>query len=112
MKLIRIGLCVSALALALSCHANAQQSVQASAGTTQASSLNKKADRALRQRVLTALGKEKNLRASGITVQAHSGDILLEGWVPEASQIDQAVRVAQGVPGVTSVRNALTLSTF
>jgi hyperosmotically inducible periplasmic protein len=56
--------------------------------------------------------KEKNLRASGITVQAHSGDILLEGWVPEASQIDQAVRVAQGVPGVISVRNALTLSTF
>jgi hyperosmotically inducible periplasmic protein len=77
-----------------------------------ASSSSKKADRALRKRVLTALGKEKNLRAAGITVQAHGGAILLEGWVPESAQIDQATRVAQSVQGVTSVRNTLTLSTF
>jgi hyperosmotically inducible periplasmic protein len=122
MKLCRLGLCATAFALALSCHANAQDTAQAPASATMASSAmpasssNRKsdraADRALRKRVLTALGKDKNLRAAGITVQAHGGAVLLEGWVPESAQIDQATRVAQSVQGVTSVRNTLTLSTF
>jgi hyperosmotically inducible periplasmic protein len=72
----------------------------------------KAADRALRRRVLEALAKAKGLRASGITVRAHNGAVTLEGWVPEAAQIDQAARVAQDVPGVASVANTLTLSTF
>jgi osmotically-inducible protein OsmY len=45
-------------------------------------------------------------------VRARNGAILLEGWVPEEAQVEQATRVAQGVPGVASVQNALTLSTF
>lgn len=70
------------------------------------------ADRALRRRVLNAFAKAKGLRASGITVRATNGAVRLEGWVPEQAQIEQATRIAQGVPGVTSVNNALTLSTF
>lgn len=52
------------------------------------------------------------MRASGITVRVTSGDVLLEGWVPEQAQVDQATRVAQGVQGVKTVRNTLILSTF
>lgn len=72
----------------------------------------KSADRALRRRVLNAFAKAKGLRASGITVRAKDGAVILEGWVPEVAQIDQATRVAQAVPGVTAVKNTLTLSTF
>lgn len=84
--------------------------VAASVGATPASA--KAADRALRRRVLNALAKAKGLRASGITVRAVNGAVTLEGWVPEQVQIEQATRVAQGVAGVTSVNNTLTLSTF
>jgi osmotically-inducible protein OsmY len=121
MKLDRIAAIASgALVLAASFQVHAQRATQdhgaastvaeapnpASGATSQAD------DRALRRRVLTALGKAKGLRATGIAVRATDGDVLLEGWVPEQAQIDQAERVAQAVPGVRAVRNALTLSTF
>ncbi|KND57008.1 putative lipoprotein [Candidatus Paraburkholderia schumanniana] len=69
-------------------------------------------DRSLRRHVLTALAKAKGLRATGITVQAHGGAVVLEGWAPEEAQIDLATRIASNVQGVKSVRNLLTLSTF
>ncbi|BAN27054.1 BON domain-containing protein [Caballeronia insecticola] len=105
-----------ALVIAVSSFAHAQADGPASAtaeASKAASSVSSKAeDRALRRRVLTALGKAKGMRATGITVRAKGGAVLLEGWVPEEAQIEQATRVAQGVPGVQSVRNELTLSTF
>nr|WP_227875406.1 MULTISPECIES: BON domain-containing protein [Paraburkholderia] len=82
------------------------------AATPANSKAEKAADRALRRRVLNALGKAKGLRAAGITVRAHDGAVALQGWVPEQSQIEQATHVAEGVAGVTSVTNTLTLSTF
>ncbi len=33
----------------------------------------------------------------------------LQGSVPEQPQVDKATEVAQGVAGVTSVKNALTI---
>jgi hyperosmotically inducible periplasmic protein len=105
--------------LAASISAHAQQNGSASsapAAAATASSVTpastKAADRALRRRVLNALAKAKGLRASGITVRANNGAVTLEGWVPEQAQIEQAAKIAQGVPGVTSVNNTLTLSTF
>jgi hyperosmotically inducible periplasmic protein len=105
--------------LTASLHVHAQESGAASsmpavAGTTSgvAPASTKAADRALRRRVLNALAKAKGLHASGITVRATNGAVTLEGWVPEQAQIDQAAQIAQGVTGVTSVRNTLTLSTF
>lgn len=83
-------------------------SIAGSGGATSS----KAADRALRRHVLTALARAKGLQASGITVHAHDGEVLLEGWVPETAQIDQATKVTQAVPGVTSVKNTLSLSTF
>ena len=117
MKLHRMGGCVAgALIVAASLNANAQSSsaataVAASAGAS-ASGSAKAADRALRKRVLTALGKAKGLRAGGVTVRVSNGAVTLQGWVPEEAQIDRATEVAQSVPGVTTVKNELTLSTF
>jgi hyperosmotically inducible periplasmic protein len=122
MKFNRSAMCIATIALVYACHAGAQGSapqVTASGAAAASSSMQSKpsksskaADRALTRRVLTALGRAKDLRASGITVRARDGAILLEGWVPEVAQIALATRVAQGVSGVKSVQNLLTLSTF
>lgn len=72
----------------------------------------KAADRALQKSVVRALSKTKGLRAATITVRAHNGAVILEGTVPEQSQVGLASQAAQEVEGVTSVTNALTLSTL
>ncbi|WP_321844838.1 BON domain-containing protein [Paraburkholderia bannensis] len=72
----------------------------------------KAADRALQKAVVRALSKTKGLRVSMITVRAHDGVVTLEGLVPEQSQVELAGKVAQGVPGVAQVKNALTLSSI
>ncbi|MFM0071613.1 BON domain-containing protein [Paraburkholderia sediminicola] len=72
----------------------------------------KAADRALQKNVIRALSRTKGLRAATITVRARSGVVTLEGTVPEQSQVGLATQAAEGVEGVTSVTNALTLSTL
>jgi hyperosmotically inducible protein len=64
-------------------------------------------NRKLRKAVLLALSKTRGLNVDRIVVVAKGGSILLEGYVPEANQIDLATSVAQGVPGVTAVSNTL-----
>lgn len=69
----------------------------------------KSADRALGRKVRAALAKSKDLSVANITVRARSGAVTLQGSVPEQPQVDKATQVAQGVAGVTSVKNALTI---
>lgn len=69
----------------------------------------KAADRALGRKVRSALSKTKGLSVANITVRARSGAITLAGTVPEQGQVDIATQAAQGVAGVTSVKNALTI---
>jgi hypothetical protein len=44
-----------------------------------------------------------------ILVRARGGTVILQGTVPEQSQVELAGQVAKGVGGVTSVKNALTI---
>ena len=67
------------------------------------------ANRALSRKVRSALARTNNLSVSNITVRAKDGAVILQGTVPEQSQIERAGNVAKGVDGVTSVRNALTI---
>ncbi|OLL28803.1 BON domain-containing protein [Burkholderia sp. SRS-W-2-2016] len=67
------------------------------------------ANRALSRKVRGVLARTKGLTVGNITVRAREGAITLAGSVPEAAQIDLATNAAQGVPGVTSVKNALTI---
>lgn len=69
----------------------------------------KKEDRALAKKVRTALTKDKTINPSRIIVKAKGGTVWLEGTVPEEAQSDKATSVAQQVPGVTSVKNALSI---
>jgi osmotically-inducible protein OsmY len=46
---------------------------------------------------------------TNITVRARGGAVTLAGTVPEQPQVDLATQAAQAVPGVTSVKNALSI---
>ena len=69
----------------------------------------KAANRALQRKVRSALSKTKGVSVANITVRARGGDVTLAGSVPEQSQVEIATQAAQGVAGVTSVKNALTI---
>lgn len=110
-----VALAVGALVLMSNADVHAQNSAATStpvASGTMDSKAMKAANRALQKQVLRALTKTKGLRNSTITVRANNGAVTLEGTVPEQSQVDLATHAAEGVAGVTSVKNALTLSSF
>lgn len=71
----------------------------------------KAANRALQRKVRSALAKTKGVSVANITVRARGGDVTLAGSVPDQSQIEMATQAAQGVDGVKSVKNALSVRT-
>lgn len=78
------------------------------AATSNAKSI-RASNRALQRSVRRALSKIKGLSIANVTVQARGGAVTLAGSVPEQSQIDLVTQTAQGVAGVTSVKNAVTI---
>ncbi|QCP48715.1 BON domain-containing protein [Trinickia violacea] len=67
------------------------------------------AERALSKKVRAALAKAKGVSAANIIVRAQNDAVILEGSVPDQGQSDKATTVAQGVAGVGSVKNDLTV---
>ncbi|PYE24372.1 BON domain-containing protein [Paraburkholderia silvatlantica] len=119
MKAIQVFKLAAATALvAASLHAYAQgdasgdatAAAQQQASPTQAQSKQAKAaNRALSHKIRSALAKDKKIDIAKITVRVRDGAVVLQGSVPEQSQIERATEVAKGVQGVTSVKNALTI---
>lgn len=87
--------------------ATSTQPGMASAGEGSAKAT-RQANRALSKKVLRALSKG-GVNTSRMNIVAKGGAVLLAGSVTDASQIDKAGELAKGVPGVTSVKNSLTL---
>lgn len=69
------------------------------------------ADKKLARDVRKALTNARGFDVSNVYVKARAGVVTFSGSVPDGPQIRQASEVAQGVPGVTSVRNHLTIYT-
>ena len=69
----------------------------------------RKADHLLAKQVRRALVHVKGLDSTQVVVVAHGGDVTLGGSVPEAGQIALAHAAAQGVSGVRSVRDSLSV---
>ncbi|MGA7814727.1 BON domain-containing protein [Caballeronia sp.] len=105
-KLVGCALVVLASFSSFSAYA---QSSDAAATSSAAAPSSKQANRALQKSVRHALARAKGLDVSNILVRARSGAVTLEGTVPELQQGDIATKTAQGVAGVTSVKNALTV---
>ncbi|MEX3934383.1 BON domain-containing protein [Paraburkholderia phymatum] len=111
-----LGIAGGVLIASASVHAWAQAGAStASNGTAIAASGSmsakdiRKADRALRRKVYSAIVTHKAINAGNISVIAKSGAVTLDGTVVDASQIDKVSEIARGVPGVTSVTNRLTV---
>lgn len=67
-------------------------------------------DKAVAERVEAALNSDKALYAKHITAHADNGVVSLTGYVWESSDFEEAVFVAENVPGVTKVINQLELN--
>ncbi|HZZ11333.1 MAG TPA: BON domain-containing protein [Paraburkholderia sp.] len=101
-----------ALIVVASLNAYAQSSdatAPAAASAAPSAKSTKAADRAMGRKVRSALSKTKGLSVANITVRARGGAVTLAGTVPEQPQVDIATQAAQGVAGVTSVKNALSI---
>jgi hyperosmotically inducible periplasmic protein len=96
-----IAAIVTSCVILLSPHAHAQTSDATKSDT-------RKANWGLEKNVLKALAKNR-IDTSNVLVKARNGAVVLGGSVLNASDIDAAVKVAASVPGVTAVRNALTV---
>ncbi|TDN59125.1 BON domain-containing protein [Paraburkholderia sp. BL10I2N1] len=69
----------------------------------------RKANRALRRKVYSAIVRHKEINAGSISVVAKGDALTLDGTVVDASQVDKVSEIAKGVPGVTTVTNKLTV---
>ncbi|HLX87085.1 MAG TPA: BON domain-containing protein [Acidimicrobiales bacterium] len=68
------------------------------------------ADKETAERVETALNADRALYAKHITARADNGVVRLSGYVWEAADLQLAMAIAEGVPGVSRVISDLELN--
>jgi hyperosmotically inducible periplasmic protein len=117
MKLIQVArVATAAVALTLAMGAYAQASDTSSSDQTMAAppasgKTAKSANRALAKKVHRALARTKGLDPTHIYVKVGGGAVTLTGSCESQQQIDLAANAAQGVDGVTSVSNKISIKT-
>ena len=66
-------------------------------------------DSAITTKVKAAIFNEPTLKSAEINVETFKGRVQLSGFVSSRASIDKAITVAQGVGGVTSVKDDMRL---
>ena len=66
-------------------------------------------DSAITTKVKAAIFNEPTLKSAEINVETFKGRVQLSGFVSSRASMDKAVTVAQGVGGVTSVKDDMRL---
>ena len=66
-------------------------------------------DSAITTKVKAAIFNEPTLKSAEINVETFKGRVQLSGFVSSRARMDKAVTVAQGVGGVTSVKDDMRL---
>lgn len=66
-------------------------------------------DSAITTKVKAAIFNEPTLKSAEINVETFKGRVQLSGFVSSRANMDKAVAVAQGVGGVTSVKDDMRL---
>jgi len=66
-------------------------------------------DSAIATKVKTAIFNDPSLKSAEINVETYKGRVQLSGFVSTSANVDQAVAVAKGVSGVTSVKDDMRL---
>lgn len=104
---------ISASAYAENSTVDSAKSAASSAGQAVDSSMNKVGnfmdDSTITARVKAALIDHKDIRSTDISVKTDNKVVTLSGTVDSTTQQEQAVNVAKGVEGVTSVNDKLSV---
>jgi len=66
-------------------------------------------DTAIKAKVKTALLRERGLKSRDVDLEVVGGEVLLSGFVRDEEQRSKAVRAANSVNGVSSVRDGLVV---
>jgi osmotically-inducible protein OsmY len=66
-------------------------------------------DAVITSKVKAAIFNDPTLKVNEINVETFKGVVQLSGFVRSQADIDQAVKVARGIAGVTSVKNDMRL---
>ncbi len=66
-------------------------------------------DSVITTKVKAALFHEPSLKSFEIKVETFRGKVQLSGFVSSQANIDKAVEIARGVPGVVEVKNNMQL---
>ncbi|MCW8903806.1 BON domain-containing protein [Sedimenticola sp.] len=66
-------------------------------------------DSVITTKVKTAIFNEPTLKSAEINVETFKGVVQLSGFVNSQNDINRAVEIAQGIKGVTSVKNSMRL---
>ena len=66
-------------------------------------------DTVITSKVKAAIFSDPSLKSAEINVETFKGVVQLSGFVNSREDINQAVQVARGVPGVVSVKNDMRL---
>ncbi|MEX9253175.1 molecular chaperone OsmY [Pseudenterobacter timonensis] len=105
------GALVSGSALAETSATDKAQSTADTAGQKIDSSMNKVGDfmddSSITAKVKAALVDDENIKSTDISVKTEKNVVTLSGFVESQAQAEQAVKVAKGVEGVTSVSDKL-----
>jgi hyperosmotically inducible protein len=64
-------------------------------------------DSLITARIKAELSKDPTIKPLEVSVETYRGHVLLSGCVEDEEQVKQAERIASGVRGVVSVKNAL-----
>ncbi|HVS26807.1 MAG TPA: BON domain-containing protein [Burkholderiales bacterium] len=64
-------------------------------------------DSLITARVKAAMLKDPDIKSLDVSVDTYRGHVLLSGFVEDQEQVHKAERIASGVRGVVSVKNAL-----
>jgi osmotically-inducible protein OsmY len=107
LNIVKVAGGVAAIVFALQVNAQASDSDASPAAV--AAPASKVANRALAKKVRHALARTKGLDPTHIFVKVVSGAVTLSGSADTEDEINLAVKAAQGVDGVTSVKNGLTV---
>ncbi len=109
---VRLAVGVAIIAASMSAWSQGSEPGSAPAMTASGSAApatGRKANRALRRQVYSAIVKQKEISAGNISVVAKDGAVTLNGTVTDPAQVNRVAEIAKGVPGVTSVTNKLTV---
>lgn len=103
---IRAAICETAALFALlTCSPVLAQASNAEPAATPVPASSHKLTRAVQH----AFARTSGLNSTHIAVRATNGVVSLSGTVPSVDQVEQAERIAQGVPGVIAVKSLLSV---